>query len=146
MKSRNSLEARNALVDLISAHEMYKSSSEDVGKAFHNLKNRFNLPQYKWEYLSGYLDAARENWMRNKLVFCYIGADGKPFKNGWNEMTEEQREFCRQNNNSISGFFWLNKDGTIGKPYFVTGESKKDENGNYIINDLTSSFIPAKAI
>jgi hypothetical protein len=141
-RSRSFSDLKTRVIDKLNAMEMYQTTSSNCTKIIMELKNQFNVPSYCWQYINGYVDCRRDYWSHNKLEHCYIGEDNKPFRGKWNDYTEEQREYCRQFKNKIGGFFWVNKDGSLGKPYFVCDNTnEKDGNGRHIINDLTQNYL-----
>ena len=135
-KSHKRSEALAALRDALSAAEIYQSRSEDVTKIFtEKLVERFTLTRYEWQYLHGWADAVVQSWYRDKLVFC-VQHEGTLYKMDWNSLPEPVREMLRTRSRSIivvpsssigrqgilRGLYWLNKDGTIGRPFFAHEE------------------------
>lgn len=120
-RSRNKQEALNAVKDMLSASEIYQSTSKEFTQKFFDLKNRFNLPQKEWIYLEGYITATKDFWYRSKFVFCYV-FDGNVYKGDWNTLDECIKNEVRKVSKLISGHFWLNKDQTIGRAWFTSNE------------------------
>jgi hypothetical protein len=122
-KSRQSLQARTFLVDKLNAHKFYQSNLDEVSKAVQSVREHFNLLQCEWTYLDGYGDAIIQGWQYKELIYCAYW-EGKPIPMQWNDIPEEFREFIRQGGQYVSGHFWKNKDGTVGKPYFTSWTGK----------------------
>ncbi len=112
--------AKTWIQDKLSAAEIYQLTSAQVNQISNDLRANFNLPQYQYRYFDGYIDARRDSWFDKNLVHAQITPTGEIVAKKWDEMTEEQRELCRRNKMIAGGFFWLKKDGNIGRPYFVS--------------------------
>ena len=121
-KSHSKQDALVALIDRLSAAEIYQSTSLEANAQVYGLSDRFILPRYEWHYLHGYADAIQKGWYRTHLIYA-VNFQGTLYKVEWNTLPEEVRQYLRSTLEPDTGHYWLNKDGTIGRPYFtrITG-------------------------
>jgi hypothetical protein len=117
-RSRNSTEARNALIDYLGLAEIAQMPSESLDAlTCVKLRERFNLSQREWSFLWGYESAIRERWYRAHLAYCVVW-NGETLRMDWNTLPEDCKDFLRAcDKAAVTGHFWLNKDGSIGRPY-----------------------------
>lgn len=130
-RSRCSTAARNALVDYLSLAEIAQMPCDDLNNlTCVKLRERFNLNQREWSFLWGYESAVRDRWYCTHLVYCIVWK-GAALRMDWNNLPDDCQDFLRAcNKAAVTGHFWLNKDGSIGRPYsnltpsVVSGEKK----------------------
>lgn len=145
-RSRSILAFQTAVKDVLSAAESYRSTSAAMEEAFHALKSRYNVPDYSWHWARGYRDCRIDAWYRYNLCFCYV-IDGQIVEKGWDAMTEEQREFCRQGKNVIGGHWWKDQAGNpiLNRPFFVTKDTRQPKDpvtGHYPLSEVvTDQFV-----
>lgn len=119
-RSRDISAFKTAVKGCLSAHESYQGTSRELADSIQDLRKRFNVPGYAWQWASGYEEARRDQWYFKRMEHCYVMPDYSIARGKWNEYTEEQREVLRQNKSIAGGFWWTNKDGTLGRPHFVS--------------------------
>ena len=127
-RSRNHSQAKIALKDLLSAVESWQSSSEEITAKVLALRQRFNVPGYCWTWAEGYQEAIRDKWYREKLVFCRVWK-GTIIPCKWDNLPEDLKDHIRKGGTTLEGHYWLNRDGSVGKPYFTNGESEHAASG-----------------
>lgn len=120
-RSRNQTDARMALKSALSASETYQLTSEQITQKIIDLGKRFNLPGYFWQWANGYHEAVRDRWQQYNLVFCRVWK-GQIIPCKWDNLPDDLKQHIRAGKTTLEGHYWLNRDGTVGRPYFVTGE------------------------
>lgn len=128
-RSRNHTEFRTAYRDVISAAVSYQSTSAQLSDSLEKLRERFNVPSYMWQEAYTWREACITMFHHcpGKLVFC-VEWEGKPIVNKWNNLPEACRQTFRDNKPLITGHYWQLSDGTIGRPFFVSGGANISDN------------------
>src|SRR5687768_6973785 len=118
-KSHSFCDAKTRLVDKFNAMVCYKAPHSEFCTIIPKLKEQFTLPQYSWEYLRGYLDCSIQSLYHAKLVFGFMW-NGQAVKQEWNNLTEEQKEYCRNSNTltSTQHHYWMDEKGNITNKQF----------------------------
>lgn len=118
-RSRDFEKAKTFLKDILSGAECYQSQSMDIHNRYLDMRKIFNLPQWCWRWMDGYYACRSDAWYRYNLVYCLVW-QGTPIDMKWDNLTEEQKEYCRKTSseNMNSGHYWKNKDGSIGRLFF----------------------------
>jgi hypothetical protein len=115
-RSRDTLAFESAVKDCLSACESYKATSVEITQRLLALKERFNVPSYKWEWAWGYLACRKDEWWRRCVVHCHVW-NGKVIDGKWTTLPEELKEHIRAGGATDTGFYWRNSDGTFTKPF-----------------------------
>lgn len=120
-RSRDASRMFTSLRDIVSACEIYKPTSREVSEKVHKLRERYNLPGYYWHEVDGYMRAVRERWDRYNLIHASI-INGELVSMKWNDMTEGQRQYCRDGKDKVGGIWWKDENGKpkVGHPYHVS--------------------------
>jgi len=148
-RSRSQSAFQSAVKDRLSAAESYRSTSVAVSDSIRELKERFNVPGYCWQWADGYQAARLDAWYRYNLCFCYV-IGGEIVEKGWDAMTEEQREYCRAGKNTVGGHWWKDREGkpAIGFPFFVSEDKRLPRDpvtGHYPLSDVVTERFTRQA-
>jgi hypothetical protein len=121
-RSRDFSAFRTSVKDALSACECYKSTSLHTSEKIQQLAERYNVPNYLWQWAWGYRDAVVDRWYRHNLVFCYKW-EGQLLPANWDKMPESFKDFARSKSTSEMdcGHYWKAEDGTLleNRPFFT---------------------------
>jgi len=149
-RSRDISAFKTSIKDCLSAAECYRSTSVNIDASIYKLRERYNVPDYAWQWAEGYRQCRLDAWYRYNLCFCYVIA-GEIVEKGWNEMTEEQREVCRKGENTVGGHWWKGEDGkpAIGYPFFVSEDKRLPRDpvtGHYPLSDIVTEKFTRQSV
>lgn len=80
------------------------------------MRDKFNLPNYEWQFLQGWKECQITHWYRYNFVFAYE-LDGQLYEQKWDLMPEAHRELFRTSKIEAH-HHWRSDDGTIGRRWF----------------------------
>jgi hypothetical protein len=132
-RSRSLSQATSRLKGILSQAKFYQWDSSRVTSEFSGLKEEFRLPNREWSFLEGYLSAINDGWYATDLTYGSV-VDGVPLVGKWDTLTQNQRDTV--SSGADAGHWWTNKDGSTGKPFFVSRRSQQDPSGFKVVTGL----------